>query len=153
MNATMGVTKMAGNGGVTRPSSLREALKGVPIAQRDFYLLMREAFLSLEGSGEVFRLSGKRWRPMLMVGRSEVAHVHFLRRGAGEMTVSFPILPEAWRQDMVSGSELRPVTRNRLRAIPTGELAVLPVGGEADLADVVAVLLLIHARLWHGTHR
>lgn len=67
------------------------------------------------------------------------------------MTVAFPTLPESWLQDMISGSELRPLTRNRLRAIPSGDLAALPVGAEGDLADVVAVLLLVHARLWHGS--
>jgi len=153
MSATRGGTKMAGNGGVTRPSSLREALKGVPIAQRDFYLLMREAFLALEGTGEVYQRAGKRWLPVLMVGQSEVARVNFRLRGAGEMTVSFPILPDAWLREMAAGSELRPVTRTRLRSILGGELAMLPAGSEADLADVVAVLLLVHARLWHGSQR
>jgi hypothetical protein len=132
---------------------LREALKGVPIAQRDLYLLMREAFLCLEGTSEVFRPNGKHWVPLLMVGRSEVALTRFRLRGPGQMTVSFPILPGAWLTEMVSGPELRPVTRNRLRAIPAGELAVLPAAGEADLADVVAVLLLIQARLWNGSRR
>ena len=153
MSATRGGTKTAGNGGVTRPNSLREALHGVPVAQRDAYLLLREAFLCLEGTSEVFRIAGKHWVPGLMVGRTEVARVRFRLRGAGEMTVAFPTLPESWLGEMVSGPELRPVTRNRLRAIPSGELAVLPARPEADLADVVAVLMLIHARLWHGSHR
>ena len=133
-----------------RPRSLREALGGVPVAQRDNYLSLREAFLSLERTSELFRPRRSSWQPVLMVGRSEVATVKFTPRLRKGMTLEVKPLTQDWLAGLATASDLRPVTRGRLRAGVPGRATSLPVNSTSDLADIVVVLLLLHAWLVGG---
>ncbi|MCZ6747141.1 MAG: hypothetical protein O7C74_08005 [Acidobacteria bacterium] len=142
-----GEKKRAVSRSADRPRSLREALGDIPVGQRDNYLALREAFLSLEKTSEMFRAVRSTWRPVLLVARREVATVKFAPRLRKGMTVELKPLPEDWLAGLSTASDLQQATRRRLRNGVPGRAISLPVNSDEDLADIVVVLLLLHAWL------
>ena len=142
-----GEKKRAVSKSADRPLSLREALGDIPVGQRDSYLSLREAFLSLERTSEVFRAVRSTWRPVLLVARKEVATVKFAPRLRKGMVVEIKPLPQDWLAGLSTAPDLQQATRRRLRNGVSGRVIPLPVNSDEDLADIVVVLLLLHAWL------
>jgi hypothetical protein len=143
---------------VGRAPTVRSLLANVPEAEAGQYLVLREAFLALVGTSERLVHDGSAWVPALFAGGQEILRVRFSaarrRKGAGRsrksaMKISFTAPPKLVDALRDSG-ELRVATARRLRA-RRGErrnLAFnLPISREEDLAEGVAMALLLQARL------
>jgi len=143
---------------VGRAPTVRRLLGNVPEVEANQYLILREAFLAVLGTSERVIRDGASWVPALFAGQHEILRVKFSaagRKKGGDrgrrsaMKISFtapPDLLEALRET----GELRAATVKRLVARRGERRKVafnLPVSHEDDLAEGVAMALLLQARL------
>jgi hypothetical protein len=142
---------------VRRAPAIRQLLSAAPENEVDFYLFLREAFLALGGTRERAVREAADWVPALFAGNEEILRVLFSARsktgGPGKkkrarMRLVFPVTPSLLAS-VEETAELRPATCRKLATAGRGRSPAqfsLPVAGDDDLAEGLALALLIQAR-------
>ncbi len=125
---------------VVDPPSLQQLLTPCREAERDRYLILREAFLSLGGTREEIVRAGRTWLPSLRARGREILRVHLPQPGGRRRGMTLEVsLPVDARAGIETAAELAPRTRARVAA-STGSVK-LPVRTEDDLAEGLALAM------------
>ena len=114
------------------------------------YLIVREAFLSLQESSERLVREGDDWAPSLRVRSRELLRILLGSKGGKEPPVNMMVtVSQRHMAALAADGELASGTRRRLqKAVELKERnCSFPLRDEGELLEGVAVAMMLHARL------